>query len=268
MTRLLFFDIDGTLIDDSFELPSSVRPALEKARELGCRIFINTGRTLCNIDRKLKESLPIDGYVLGCGTRVIAEGKTLKELEYSHEESMKIVYALREVCIPTVFECDTGIYYDDALSDGFMTPNWRGYTDSRGLTRFVDEGDPDFKAVKFFCYLKGEKMRRLLVDTLRSIGYSYYLIDRGREGYEVVPEGCSKATGIDIVREFYKADLDDCYVFGDSENDLSMLKHVRNSIAMGQSPDNVKKYCKYVTDTPENDGIAKALQMLGLLSGE
>ena len=47
---LLFFDIDGTLFDDSRRLPPSVLPALQKARDRGCRIFLNTGRTLCNLD--------------------------------------------------------------------------------------------------------------------------------------------------------------------------------------------------------------------------
>ncbi|MBR5111620.1 MAG: HAD-IIB family hydrolase, partial [Clostridia bacterium] len=50
---LLFFDIDGTLFDDSRKLPASVLPALEKAHENGHLLFINTGRTLCNLDHRL-----------------------------------------------------------------------------------------------------------------------------------------------------------------------------------------------------------------------
>ena len=42
---LLFFDIDGTLFDDSRKLPPSVLPSLEEARENGHLLFINTGRT-------------------------------------------------------------------------------------------------------------------------------------------------------------------------------------------------------------------------------
>ena len=52
---------------------------------------------------------------------------------------------------------------------------------------------------------------------------------------EIVPKGCSKASGIDFIVKHLKASLDDCYVFGDSTNDLSMLTHVKNSIAMGNA---------------------------------
>lgn len=263
MPRLLFFDIDGTLITDDFKIPDSVKPALMKARENDCLIFINTGRTLCNVDPALK-GIPIDGYVFGCGTRIIASGKTLRELEYDHETTMKILKIFRKSPVPTVFECDTGLYYDEVLTDDDMIPAFRGFSDARGLTRFTSGDDQEFRAVKMFCKLKPDE-KELLLSNLKEGGFPYYAIDRGRGGFEIVPEGCSKADGIDVVRGYYGTDLKDCYVFGDSNNDLSMLRHVPNSIAMGQAPDSVKECCSLVTDTPENDGIAKALKKLGLI---
>ena len=67
---LLFFDIDGTLFDDRRNLPASVRPALEQAGRNGHSLLINTGRTLCNMDHRL-DGFPLDGWVMGCGTRII-----------------------------------------------------------------------------------------------------------------------------------------------------------------------------------------------------
>ena len=49
MPKLLFFDIDGTLFDDRRRLPPSVLPAFRQARENGCLLFLNTGRTLTAI---------------------------------------------------------------------------------------------------------------------------------------------------------------------------------------------------------------------------
>ena len=263
MPKLLFFDIDGTLINDKFKIPSTVKPALDKARANDCLIFINTGRTYCNIDPILND-LPLDGIVYGCGTRIVASGKTIRAMEYDHETSMKILEIYRKTNVPTVFECDTGLYYDDELSDHLMIPMFRKYSDPRGLTRFVSQDDPEFRAVKMFCFLNDETRERLL-SNLKAGGFNYYAIDRGRGGFEIVPEGCSKAMGIDVLCEHYGVSLSDCYVFGDSNNDLSMLKHVPNSIAMGQAPDDVKKYCSYITGTPDEDGIQNALIALGLI---
>ena len=116
-----------------------------------------------------------------------------------------------------------------------------------------------------FCFIYNNEKLKTLLEELKNTGIAFYAIDRGNHGYEMVPEGCSKALGIDIVRAKYGASLDDCYVFGDSRNDLSMLNHVKNSVAMGQAPDDVKACCSFVTDTPANDGIAKALKALHLI---
>ena len=45
----LFFDVDGTLIDEQTKIvPESTLRALKQARENGHLVFINTGRTSCN----------------------------------------------------------------------------------------------------------------------------------------------------------------------------------------------------------------------------
>ena len=48
-------------------------------------------------------------------------------------------------------------------------------------------------------------------------------------------------------------------VIGDGENDISMFKVTPNSIAMGNAVDDIKKEANFVTDTNNNDGLAKVL---------
>ena len=86
---LLFFDIDGTIIDNSFQIPPSVKPALEAAQRNGHRIIINTGRTMCNLDDRL-DVFPIDGWILGCGTQIVFHGETLLNMEYTPEQSLEL----------------------------------------------------------------------------------------------------------------------------------------------------------------------------------
>ena len=82
---------------------------------------------------------------------------------------------------------------------------------------------------------------------------------------EIVPKGCSKASGIDFIVKHLKASLDDCYVFGDSTNDLSMLTHVKNSIAMGNAYPEVLRNTSYVTTPIDRDGIRNALKHFKLI---
>ena len=61
--KLLFFDIDGTLITEGpGVLPKSTRQAICMAKERGHFLFINTGRTLRSLAKKITE-LGFSGYV-------------------------------------------------------------------------------------------------------------------------------------------------------------------------------------------------------------
>ena len=53
--------------------------------------------------------------------------------------------------------------------------------------------------------------------------------------------------------------------FGDSENDLTMISGVGYGIAMGNAVPEVKNIATYITDTNNQDGIAKALAYYGLI---
>ena len=56
--------------------------------------------------------------------------------------------------------------------------------------------------------------------------------------------------------------IENSIAMGDSNMD--MLKHAGISVAMENSPDEVKKLCDYVSDTAANAGVAAALEALVL----
>ena len=58
------------------------------------------------------------------------------------------------------------------------------------------------------------------------------------------------------------------YSFGDSVNDVEMLKVTKQSIVMGNAPEEVKKLATYVTKTAAENGLYEAMEQLNLLQGE
>ena len=263
MSALLLFDIDGTIFDDRHCLPDSVLPAMEAARGNGHRLVINTGRTLCNLDHRL-DGFPLDGWIMGCGTRIVYHGETLQSMEYPPADTLRLRQVFLDLRIPTVYECDTGLYFDPEGPSGPGDAFFRDWAVRLGIFREVTGGDPEFRAVKMFCFADRERMERLKVRTAE-IGLPYEAINRGTDAWEVVPCGYSKGTGVDFLRERLGVALKDCYAFGDSNNDLAMFAHAGVSVAMGSATDEVKSVCTFVTDRPERDGIAKAMKHFGLI---
>lgn len=68
MSKIVFLDVDGTLIDYETKLPDSARKAVDQARANGHKVYICTG---CSKDEILQRNLcELDGMILGNGTYV------------------------------------------------------------------------------------------------------------------------------------------------------------------------------------------------------
>ncbi|MCK5761887.1 MAG: HAD hydrolase family protein, partial [Candidatus Izimaplasma sp.] len=78
-------------------------------------------------------------------------------------------------------------------------------------------------------------------------------------------KGGLKEKGIEILVNKLNIDISDVIVIGDGYNDISMMKYVKNSVAMGNAHDDVKKHASIVTDHISDDGLYKAFVNLKLI---
>jgi len=261
--KMIFFDIDGTLITDdgTRTFPESAKEAIRLARKNGHLTFINTGRVFVNIEEFIKDA-GFDGYVCGCGTYINMGGKVLLHNKLTHEKCLEIAYKCREYDMMAIFEHTNHTAYDreikgDAnkeLLDYFKTMN-RKLIDNIEDSEFVfdkfaawyNEGSPKLESFKQY------------------ISNEFECIQREGNFLEVVPKGFSKATGIKFLMEHHKISIDKVLVFGDSNNDLEMIQYVPNSIVMGNCTPEVLAVASYQTDKVEDDGIYNALKHFGVI---
>jgi hydroxymethylpyrimidine pyrophosphatase-like HAD family hydrolase len=89
--------------------------------------------------------------------------------------------------------------------------------------------------------------------------FNIYLTDQGKT---IQITASSKLKGIEKIRQKLGLQMDEIAVFGDDINDIEMLSHYPNSVAMGNGADEVKRIASYTTDSNDADGIAHALQKL------
>ena len=137
------------------------------------------------------------------------------------------------------------------------------------LENFVESGidvsgrveDSDFTFDKFVIWKNDECDFELFE---RETSKHFSIIDRGNRFFEIVPLGYSKATAIDMILKRLSIPMENAYAIGDSMNDLTMLKAVPNSIAMGGA-ELLYPYVSYVTAPIEEDGILKALKHYDLV---
>lgn len=83
--------------------------------------------------------------------------------------------------------------------------------------------------------------------------------------YEILLKDHSKGTGLLKASQYYHTSTDNCYAFGDSNNDTEMIKAAGHGIAMGNACDELKSIADYVTTDVDEDGIMNALKHFKLI---
>ncbi len=87
------------------------------------------------------------------------------------------------------------------------------------------------------------------------------ITDQGRT-IQVIPLEAGKLRAVERIRQQLGLSVEEVAVFGDGLNDLEMIRHYPNSVAMGNAVAKVKAAAGYVTTSNEADGIARGLTHL------
>jgi len=259
--KAFFFDIDETLFSwITNEVPESAVNALAKLREMGHLTFINTGRMFTTVPEVVKV-LPVTGYVCGCGTQILYEGKTLFLKQIDKNRLEEIVTVIFDNDGDVILEGTKDCYFSKKTSRFHKLEEAREMFNNLGFglnCAIEDEGRECSK----YCFYADEQSD--LDNIMKNLTQDMEVMYRG-DFYEANPLPYSKASGIEYVLKNFDLTKDDAYVFGDSSNDLSMFQAVKHAIAMEKHDPILDPYTEFVTKTVEEDGILYALQHYGIL---
>lgn len=89
-----------------------------------------------------------------------------------------------------------------------------------------------------------------------------YIVKSAANLLEIMKKGVSKSSGVRALAQAFNVKLTACYAFGDNYNDEDMLKAVGHPYLMGNGPADLKKRVKNVTLDNNHDGIAAVLNNL------
>lgn len=260
MQNLIFFDIDGTIVTEDGFLPESAIRAIRAAHAKGNATLINTGRTAMNVDPFIRE-IGFDGYIYGCGTEMEYEGKTIFHLIQSPERSREIVELVRKTGAAVLYECSDAIYYDEKAR---MLPGLKAllaHYDKKDTAFYSVPASEDWCIDKFVIWYDDKTDLAAFQDGIRE---KFDFIDRGNHFAEMVPCGCSKATGMQQMMALLHAKPEQVYAIGDSLNDRPMLELAGTGIAMGDNP-MLHPYADYITANLKDDGLEQALAHFDLI---
>lgn len=256
--QLIFFDIDGTLLDDDKKLPKSTKYAVQRLKELGHEVAIATGRSP-HMFRELREELEIDTYVSLNGQYVVHKETPVFTNPLDQDELYRLISTSEKLNSPLIFQDHEG------LNANVHSHDYVNVSMNSLKIKDVPLYEPEFYKhhpvyqTLLFCTEEEEKANY-------QGQYQKFDMIRWHEfAVDILPAGGTKANGIkELVKHLGKS-MDNIYAFGDGLNDVEMLKFVKNSVAMGNAHEEAKKVAKHVTTSVHENGILNGLEMVGLL---
>lgn len=260
--KALFFDIDGTLLTDSTkELPPSAAAAIQKARAAGHVVFINSGRTRC-LMQEVEQAIEMDGYLCGCGTYIEISGQVALHHQIASGRRLELQRAILRHRLEGILEGVAGCYGLNETARMPEVEHVKGIAAAKNVL-ISCEWSETAAAFDKFCVVYDEQSD--LPGFLRALGPDIVPIDRGGRLYECVPFGFDKASAMQFVLERLGIPWEESYAFGDSTNDLAMIKYACHSVVMGHHSKELDPYASFVTKNVEDDGIAYAMEALCII---
>ena len=263
MVKACFFDIDGTLV--SFRdhvVPLSTRRALEQLRQRGVKLFIASGRHPSDIFPVC--DFPFDGYVaLNGGYCLAGRDEVVFRREIPREDVERLIrwqqgpgaFACvlageREICLNFVDERVERIreLVKTSQPARLASPEEWNEAARRGVLQLI----------AFFGPEEEPRLMREVLPGCRPMRWNPLFAD-------VVPAGVDKAEGIDRLLARFGIGADEAMAFGDGGNDIPMLRHVGTGVAMGNADRTVKEAADFVTESVDEEGLARALRHFGLI---
>ena len=107
--KLIFLDIDGTILGYDGTLPASAVTAIKTARQNSHRVYLNSGRSKAELPKELL-AIGFDGIIGGNGNYVENDGQVIFHQALPLETEQAIVTWLTERNLPFYLETNAGLF--------------------------------------------------------------------------------------------------------------------------------------------------------------
>lgn len=257
----VFFDIDGTLVDERLGITkptAATKAAIAALKANGYMTGIATGRAKCYVPDM---EIDFDCYITCNGAVAEIDGEVIVN-EYIEEDKLRqLTQYLDENDFGYNIETRDICYYGERTKKKMFErlTHFNINTENFIPLKSID-GLKSNKAIVSFC--SDEQFEKLI-----STFSDDFLITRHHTNNsgDVSIFGVTKATGIEAVINNAGIDVSDTYAFGDDANDLEMLTYVGCGIAMTPHSALLDDAAKIITCGVGEDGISKALTKLRMI---
>lgn len=270
--KLIAMDLDGTALNSQKHLTERTRAAIIAAVKKGIRVVVATGRTFSSLAPEVLAIPEITCAITSNGAVVnaVSDGSILYA-DYLQADMVKEIAAMAQAESVDTEACTGGKayigqeYYDKVLA-GKSGRDIHYVRTTRhpvpDIYQFMREHSDSIENINLNFDTLEDKMRwqaqmRACPDVTPTSSFLYNV--------EVGGKHTSKANALLHLMAQWHLTRDQVMAFGDSENDLAMLRMAGTAVAMENGEELVKQEADLVAESNDADGVAKIIERYCLL---
>ena len=272
--RLLATDLDGTLLNRKHQLSDVNLAALKTCADKGIIICAATGRARSSLPDKVAGFEGMKYLITANGAKIYnAKTNEILSKTYLSEEAIEYVHPFlsdKEILCEYFWDGDPHVEESRFHNaEGYGIPFWfSDYFFASRIPTYNFESEVKTHAHEIenvtFVFDTDEKKERVASFLLKRAEL-YELTSAFAFHYEIGGKGVSKAAALDFIIRREGVHRNEIICFGDNYNDAAMLKYAGISVAPANAVPEVQEISDFVTDNNDNDGFAKALEVLGII---
>ncbi len=271
MYKLIVTDCDGTILDSKGWLPQEIITTFQTLNNMGIHILIATGRNDI-LAKDYLDELNIGCPIIGCNGATLANFYT-NERFYINSMTASSLNKLFDICQSLnigvkTFSLDTCYTNNREMYEGGINLITTTYTKKLKHSVKYELVEDMHKTAQFENIIKAvviesdipkltriKEMINTTIPEVKAVQSNWNCIDINNK---------SVSKGAALLHYASMINVQPCEIiaFGDSENDISMLKAAGLGVAVQNADDCVKAAADKVIDTNDNFGVAKFLKEL------
>lgn len=254
--KIIFFDVDGTLVDMKTKVASAVTiNTLRNLRSNGYKICLATGRSPMSLptlgDVKFDAYLTYNGSLCYIDETVIFSNPISKSdiqntLLNAKRLGKPVALATNSILSANGADQDLIDYYGFAHQEVFIDSNFEARVDEAVYQIMMGGRRSDYPSI-----LKGSTNIKIAAWWDRAV--------------DIIPKNGGKGTGVKAILNHFNLSPSQAMAFGDGDNDIELFQAVEASVAMENASDTLKAVafdmCEHVSD----NGVHKYLLEKGFI---
>ncbi|MCF6460925.1 Cof-type HAD-IIB family hydrolase [Clostridium sp. Cult3] len=266
--RLIAIDMDGTLLNSENKVSRRNMETLHKAIEAGVYIVLSTGRILRSA-LYFSKAMDLKNPIIACNGAVVSCGDE-RDIIYENaleRAAAKELMELAEENDMYYHFYDINTFYTRIVNEE-MAKCYKSYEDNseKQQINFQILEDPmkvlerDNAQIYKFVFIEEDRNKLAhFRDRLKSID-GINISSSWYNNVEVMNTGVSKGEGLKQLCKTLDIDRTEVVAIGDNENDIPMFQMAGLAVAMENGDEIIREHSHVITDTNDQDGVAKAIE--------